>query len=68
MSKALVEAIKEGLRVAALAALGVVVLALESGSTNWKVIAVAAGVAALRAIDKLVHESPNFKAKGLLPW
>lgn len=64
----LVEAVKEGLRVAVLGALGVVVESLVANTFSWKVTAVAAGVAALKAVDKWIHTNPNIELKGLLPW
>lgn len=64
----LFEAIKEGLRIAFLAAVGVVWLALMTGSIDWRVTGAAAGIAALKAVDKYFHENPNIKASGLLPW
>lgn len=63
-----VEAVKEGLRVAALGALGVVVDALTTNSFSWRLTGIAAGVAALRALDKWIHLSDKTSLKGLLPW
>jgi hypothetical protein len=68
MSKPLLEAIKEGLRVAILAALGVLTEALASGQLNWKLTGIAAAVASLKALDKYIHEDKDIKAKGLLPF
>lgn len=63
-----VEGLKEGLRVAVLSALVVVVEALSTNSFNWKFTAVTAGVAGLKAVDKWIHTSPDIKLKGLLPF
>lgn len=66
--KALLEAAKEAGRTGILAALGVIVDSLASSTFSWRVTLVAAAVAALRAIDRYLHESKEVKAKGLIPF
>ena len=56
MKDALIEAGKELLRVVLLAVVPLLVFGLESGQVDLKVVWTAAGVAALRAIDKFLHE------------
>lgn len=54
--KPLTEAVKEGLRVVALAVLPVLVDSLTQGEVNWRFIAITGAVAALRFIDAWLHE------------
>lgn len=50
------EAFKELLRVMLLAIIPILIEMLNSGTFNWKTIAIVAVIAALRFIDKLLHE------------
>jgi len=50
------EAIKEAGRVVVLAVLPILIADLESGSFDWRLIAVTAGLTLLRFIDKFFHE------------
>jgi hypothetical protein len=56
MSHQVVETLKEFLRIVLIAVIPVVIDGLQTGVVNWQIIAVAAGVAALRALDKFLHE------------
>lgn len=49
------EAILSGLRVVVLAIIPVVIVLLEGGEENWKVIAVTIAVAGLKALDEYIH-------------
>ena len=51
----LIESLKELLRVVVLAIVPVVIVSVENGAIDWKVVATVGGVAALRFIDKLLH-------------
>ena len=50
------KAIKEVGRVVVLAVLPILIANLESGVFDWRLIAVTAGLALLKAIDKFFHE------------
>lgn len=63
---ALKEAGKEFLRVIALAAIPVIIVSLQNG-LGLKPTLLAVAIAALRSVDKWIHES-ELKAKGLLPF
>lgn len=54
--EALISAVKELLRVVVLAIIPVLITALETGVVDLKVVGVIAALAALRFIDKLLHE------------
>lgn len=56
MQKPLLEALKEALRLVLLSVLPVVILQVETGVFDTKVLLTLATVAALRALDKFVHE------------
>lgn len=56
MSPALKEAVLELFRVVVLSIIPVAIMGLEDGSLDLRTIGVVAGVAALRFIDKLLHE------------
>lgn len=68
--QALIEAVKEILRLALFAALGVAVSGLLDyfdalQVTEWWVVAFTAG---LRWLDKYIHENKSIKAKGVAPF
>lgn len=67
--KALVELVKEGLRIAFLAALAAVVLWAQSLLTGLDPNSVTFLVATyvLKLADKWVHENQNIKANGISP-
>jgi hypothetical protein len=67
--KAIVELIKEGLRIAFLAALAAVVLWAQSLITGLDPNSVTYFVATyvLKLADKWVHENQNIKANGISP-
>ena len=56
MKQALLEGLKELLRVVLLAVLPLLVSSLEMGRVDVKVLGIAAAIAFLRAGDKLLHE------------
>lgn len=62
--QALREAIKEGLRVALLAAIPVILLGVNSGSIDLRLAGLSALVAVLRFIDSYLHQSGR-AVKGL---
>jgi len=57
MSKPIKEALKELGRVCLMAVIPILIVQLESGKMEWKVIAVSGVVAGLRFIDKLMYET-----------
>lgn len=54
------EAIKkaslEGLRVVVLSIIPVIILGLEQGNLDWRLVALTGVIAGLRFVDKLLHE------------
>lgn len=52
----LVKALKEGARVVLLSVVPLLINALNEGSVDWRFIGIAAIVAALRFLDKILHE------------
>lgn len=68
MKNPVLEATKELGRVVVIAVIPILASALEAGSVDWKLVAVAAAIAALRALDKYVHENSNIKANGIVPF
>lgn len=56
MKSALITALQELARVTLLAAIPVLILGVENGQVNWEAVGIAALIAALRFIDKLLHE------------
>ena len=70
--EAALEGAKEFLRVLIASAVIVVpmlIVQLEtSGTVDWKSVAIAAIVAALKAIDKLLHKWDGTNLTGLLPF
>lgn len=56
MKQAIIEALKELLRVVLIAILPILISSLESGKIDYKIILVTAAIALLRAIDKMLHE------------
>lgn len=57
LSKPIVEAVKEAGRVAVLAVIPVLIVALQENKFDWRIIAVTMAVAVLRSIDKWMHET-----------
>lgn len=55
--QAIIEAVKEFLRVVMLAVIPVLIIGIENGVVDWKVISTVGLVAGLRFIDKLMHET-----------
>lgn len=51
----LLEAAKEGGRIALIAVVPIVIAQLETGKIDWKVIAIAGIIAVLKAVDKGLH-------------
>lgn len=67
MKEALISALKELGRVVVLAIIPVVASAIESGSIDYRAIAIVAALAILRFADKYLHElEPEGKAGGLV--
>lgn len=56
MKEAVIEAVKEALRLVLLAIIPLVIAGLEAGAVDWKAVGIIAGVTALRFVDKLLHE------------
>lgn len=56
MKLALIEAVKELLRVIVLAAIPLLIDGLIADAINWRIIGITAAIAGLRFIDKLLHE------------
>lgn len=56
MKQALIEALKEALRVVLIAVLPIIISGLENGSIEPKLVVVTAIIALLRFIDKALHE------------
>lgn len=56
MKPVLIEAVKELLRVALLAAIPVLADGLVAGEVDWRLVVISGIVAFLRASDKLLHE------------
>lgn len=54
--KELIEALKEFARVTLLAVIPVLIVQLEQDSINWKAVGMVAAIAALRAVDRYLHE------------
>lgn len=66
MKESIIEALKEGARVVLLAIVPLLIVSLESGVFDWKLIGTVAGLALLRMIDKFLHErSPEGVSGGL---
>jgi len=51
----LLEALKEMARVMVLAAIPIIIEGITNGKLNWQLVGVAAAIAGLRFIDKLLH-------------
>lgn len=66
MKTALINALKELLRVILLAVIPVLITSVEDGSLNWKVVGTVAILAALRFADKLLHEYGKETKKDVL--
>ena len=56
MKEAIIEAFKEFLRVVLLAVVPVLIVGLENGNLNLRFVGLTAGIAFLRALDKVLHE------------
>lgn len=69
---AIIEAVKDGLRVVVAAVLPVVILGLDattgSIAIDWNIVLVVAILAVLKTLDRWVHESPDIKANGIIPF
>lgn len=65
-----VETLKELLRTGVIASIPVAIDGLSQGELNFRLIGVAFLIAALRALDKMLHEmgkeNPNMKVNGLV--
>ena len=67
MSEALLKALKELGRVVLLSILPIIIDSVSSGQFSWRVLAVTAGLAGLRFLDKYLHElAPDGEAGGLV--
>jgi len=56
LSKPLIDAIKEFLRIALIAALPMLIVQLESGESSWQSILLVIVIALLKALDEFLHE------------
>ena len=66
MKQAIIEALKEAGRVVVLAVIPLLIDSLSKGKVDWSVIAIAAAIALLRFLDKVLHEmAPEGEAGGL---
>lgn len=70
--QAVIEALKEFGRVmlaAAIVGLPIVTKQLETtGTVDWKIVGIASAVAALKAVDKLLHKWDGVKISGISPF
>lgn len=57
--EAIIESTKELLRIMILAAVPVLVIGIENGQIDWKLVGTAVAIAGLRALDKLIHKSSS---------
>lgn len=64
---ALIEGLKELARVMLIAVIPLVIVGLETGRVDWQVIGIAAIIAGLKLVDKVLHKS-DLPIKGLLPF
>jgi hypothetical protein len=62
--EALKEALKELGRVVLMAVIPFVIVAVENGSIDYKAVGIVAALAALRFIDKYLHEVGKAKEEG----
>ncbi len=65
----ILEGVKELLRTGILAAIPVLIDGLTAGVIDWRLAGIAFGIAALRAVDKLLHEAgkvSNSNIQGLV--
>ena len=53
---AILEAVKELLRVVVLAAIPIMINGLNAGKLDWNLVGVACAIAGLRFVDKLLHK------------
>jgi hypothetical protein len=70
MKQALIDAAKEGMRVVVIAIIPILIDGLSKDALDLKVIGVVAAIAALRFVDKFLHEnskleSPDKRNEGL---
>lgn len=56
MKESLISAVQELLRTGIIAAIPVLIDGLSAGEMNWRLVGVAAAIAVLRALDKLLHK------------
>lgn len=70
MNKALLETLKEGLRIALFAGLSILVAWGSAQLTDMdpSSIIVISGTVVLRLIDKFVHDNENINAGGIAPF
>lgn len=54
---AIVEGLKELIRTSLIAVVPVLIDSLSAGEVNLRLVAISAAIAALRALDKILHES-----------
>jgi hypothetical protein len=64
--KPVVEALKEGARVALIAVIPLLIEGLGTWSINWRSIAVVGGIALLRVVDKYLHLEGKLEANNKL--
>lgn len=56
MKTALIESLKELLRVVVLSAIPLLIDGLTANAVDWRLIGITAAIAGLRFVDKLLHE------------
>ena len=66
MKENLLKAVKEFLRVVVLAIIPLLIVGLQEGSLDIKLVIIAGAVAGLRFIDKLLHEMGKESDNGIL--
>lgn len=72
MKNALIEAVKEWLRIVLIAVLPIIMTSInpQTGEVaiNWQMVYGVALLATLKALDKWIHNNPSIKSNGLLPF
>ncbi len=67
MKKALIEGLKELLRVGVIAVIPILIAGLEAGQVDWKLVLISGIIAVLKGLDKFIHKTES-ETKGLLPF
>lgn len=62
------EALKEMARVFVLAALPALIIQLQNNTLDLRALLLVGVIAVLKGLDRWIHENPNIKSSGLLPF